>query len=58
VKVPILIEVAVVLMTHKSVFLEEINLASREIFDKAAVNNQIIDFHDIMLRFAMDSFSQ
>ncbi|KAI8637919.1 cytochrome P450 [Parasitella parasitica] len=41
-----------------SVFVNEINLASREIFDKAAVSGEVIDFHDIMLRFTMDSFAE
>ncbi|GAN03750.1 cytochrome P450 704C1-like isoform X2 [Mucor ambiguus] len=40
------------------VFVDEINLASREIFDKAATSGEIIDFHDIMLRFSMDSFAE
>ncbi|KAF1806457.1 cytochrome P450 CYP5203 [Mucor lusitanicus] len=40
------------------VFVDEINLASREIFDKAVASGEVIDFHDIMLRFSMDSFAE
>lgn len=40
------------------VFVDGINLASREIFEKAAASGEIIDFHDIMLRFTMDSFAE
>lgn len=38
--------------------MDEINLASREIFDKAEISGEVIDFHDIMLRFSMDSFAE
>ncbi|KAG2233379.1 cytochrome P450 [Thamnidium elegans] len=40
------------------VFLDQINIAAMHVFDKAAEENQVIDFHDIMLRFTMDSFAQ
>lgn len=41
-----------------SVFLDEINIASRHIFDQAAESNTVIDFQDIMYRFTIDSFAQ
>ncbi|KAI7876733.1 cytochrome P450 [Lichtheimia hyalospora FSU 10163] len=38
------------------VFVEEIELMSHHILDKAADECQVLDFHDLMYRFTLDSF--
>lgn len=44
--------------THRSisVFVQEINYMSENIWDKAAEKNEVVDFHDIMYKFTLDSF--
>ncbi|KAI8987580.1 cytochrome P450 [Mycotypha africana] len=39
-----------------AVFVEELDIMSAGILDKAADTNQIVDFHDIMFKFTLDSF--
>lgn len=39
-----------------SIFVDHINVMNGHIFDKAAKEAQVIDFHEIMLRFTMDTF--
>ncbi|KAI8047135.1 cytochrome P450 [Gilbertella persicaria] len=38
------------------VFVEEIDYMSKHIWDKAAENTEVVDFHDIMFKFTLDSF--
>ncbi|CAO0792861.1 unnamed protein product [Mucor circinelloides] len=38
------------------VFVEEIEFMSSHIWDKAADNQEVVDFHDVMFRFTLDSF--
>ncbi|KAI8641273.1 cytochrome P450 [Parasitella parasitica] len=38
------------------VFVEEIEFMSSHIWDKAAENHQVVDFHDVMFKFTLDSF--
>ncbi|CAO3609763.1 unnamed protein product [Mucor hiemalis] len=38
------------------VFVEEIEFMSKNIWDKAADNNEVVDFHDVMFKFTLDSF--
>lgn len=39
-----------------SVFVEEIEFMSENIWDKAAETNEVVDFHEIMFKFTLDSF--
>ncbi|GAA5810466.1 hypothetical protein MFLAVUS_003887 [Mucor flavus] len=38
------------------VFVEEIDFMSSHIWDKAAEENQVVDFHEVMFKFTLDSF--
>lgn len=38
------------------VFVQEIEYMNEHIWDKAAGENQVMDFHDIMFKFTLDSF--
>ncbi|KAI9300668.1 cytochrome P450 [Cunninghamella echinulata] len=38
------------------VFIEEIDYLTTHILDKAAEENKVIDFHDLMFKFTLDSF--
>ncbi|KAI8366734.1 cytochrome P450 [Radiomyces spectabilis] len=38
------------------VFVQEIEFMSKEIWDPAAENNTVVDFHDVMFKFTLDSF--
>lgn len=38
------------------IFVDHINVMNGHIFDKAAKGTQVIDFHEVMLRFTMDTF--
>ncbi|CDS12727.1 hypothetical protein LRAMOSA04912 [Lichtheimia ramosa] len=38
------------------VFVQEIEYMNEHIWDKAADENQVMDFHDIMFKFTLDSF--
>ncbi|KAG1448977.1 hypothetical protein G6F56_008787 [Rhizopus delemar] len=38
------------------VFLKNLETAFTEIFDKASITGQIVDFHDIMYKYTLDSF--
>lgn len=44
------------ILSLSSVFVEEIELMSHHILDKAADECQVLDFHDLMYRFTLDSF--
>lgn len=39
-----------------SIFVRHIQVMSDRIFDEAADRSQSIDFHEIMLKFTMDTF--
>ncbi|KAI9259893.1 cytochrome P450 [Sporodiniella umbellata] len=39
-----------------NVFVEEIEYMSENIWDKAIANNSVVDFHDVMFKFTLDSF--
>ena len=39
-----------------SVFVQEIEFMSENIWNKAAANNAAVDFHDVMFKFTLDSF--
>jgi hypothetical protein len=39
-----------------SVFVQEIDFMSENIFDKAVKENSVVDFHDVMFKFTLDSF--
>ncbi|ORX57515.1 cytochrome P450 [Hesseltinella vesiculosa] len=38
------------------VFLDELRVMKSDILDKAVAENQVIDFHDLMFKFTLDSF--
>ncbi|CAO3640774.1 unnamed protein product [Cunninghamella blakesleeana] len=38
------------------IFIQEINYMMEHVWDKAVENNHIVDFHDIMHKFTLDSF--
>ncbi|KAL9558727.1 hypothetical protein MBANPS3_000774 [Mucor bainieri] len=38
------------------VFVKEIDVMFKGVLDKAAVSNQVVDFHDLMFKFTLDSF--
>ncbi|KAI8980884.1 cytochrome P450 [Pilobolus umbonatus] len=38
------------------VFVEEIEIMSTHVWDKAVKNHEVVDFHDIMFKFTLDSF--
>ncbi|GAA5813761.1 hypothetical protein MFLAVUS_007248 [Mucor flavus] len=38
------------------VFVKDLGVMQSQIFDKAAQDNSIIDFHDVMFKFTLDSF--
>ncbi len=39
-----------------SIFVDHIKVMTNHIFDKAADEAQVLDFHEVMLRFTMDTF--
>lgn len=43
-------------MAYNRVFVQEIEYMNEHIWDKAADENQVVDFHDIMFKFTLDSF--
>ncbi|KAI9318806.1 cytochrome P450 [Dichotomocladium elegans] len=38
------------------VFVHEIEYMSKQIWDTAAANQEVVDFHDVMFKFTLDSF--
>ena len=43
-------------LIENSVFIKEIDYMSKHIWDKAADSGTIVDFHDVMFKFTLDSF--
>jgi len=43
-------------MNINRVFVKEIDVMFKGVLDKAAVSNQVVDFHDLMFKFTLDSF--
>lgn len=43
-------------IAYNRVFVQEIEYMNEHIWDKAADENQVVDFHDIMFKFTLDSF--
>lgn len=51
-----LILIGFLLICANRVFVKELDVMFKGVLDKAVASNQVVDFHDVMFKFTLDSF--